>query len=69
MRPDSRGLGTSYGLPVRPETQYLLCRNANGQNDLAQIIFQSMENSYTPWNYVATAGSGDDSIMTEDDIE
>lgn len=69
MSPDLRVLGTSDGLPVMPETQYLLCRNANGQNDLAQIIFQSMENSYTPWNYVATAGSGDDSIMTEDDIE
>lgn len=69
MSPDLRVLGTSDGLPVMPETQYLLCRNANGQNDLAQIIFQSMENSYTPWNYVTTAGSGDDSIMTEDDIE
>lgn len=69
MSPDLRVLGTSDGLPVMPETQYLLCRNANGQNDLARIIFQSMENSYTPWNYVATAGSGDDSIMTEDDIE
>lgn len=69
MSPDLRVLGTSDGLPVMPETQYLLCRNANGQNDLAQIIFQSMENSYTPWNYVATAGSGDDSTMTEDDIE
>lgn len=69
MSPDLRVLGASDGLPVMPETQYLLCRNANGQNDLAQIIFQSMENSYTPWNYVATAGSGDDSIMTEDDIE
>lgn len=69
MSPDLRVLGASEGLPTMPETQYLLCRNPKGQNDLAQVIFQSMENSYTPWNYAATADDDDDSMMPDGDFE
>ena len=69
MSPDLRVLGASEGLPIMPETQYLLCRNPKGQNDLAQVIFQSMENSYTPWNYAATADDDDDSMMPDGDFE
>lgn len=69
MSADLRVLGASDGLPAMPETQYLLCRNPHARNDLASVIFQAMENNYTPWNYATTASGNDDTLLVDGDFE
>ncbi|VEB50089.1 NADH dehydrogenase operon transcriptional regulator [Salmonella enterica subsp. enterica serovar Havana] len=39
MSPDLRVLGAADGLPPLPDTEYLLCRDPNSQNELAMVIF------------------------------
>lgn len=70
MSPDLRVLGKSDGLPMLPDTEYLLCHNATSQNELAQTIFSAMENYQNPWQYNnVTPEGGDDSLVIEGDFE
>lgn len=69
MSPDLRVLGAADGLPPLPDTEYLLCRDPSGQNELAQVIYQAMD-SAKPWQYSQfTPEGGDDSLMVEGDFE
>lgn len=43
MSPDLRVLGAADGLPPLPDTEYLLCSDPATQNELAQVIFKSMQ--------------------------
>ncbi len=47
MSPDLRVLGAADGLPPLPDTEYLLCRDPNSQNELAMVIFHAMESYQT----------------------
>jgi hypothetical protein len=59
MSPDLRVLGKSDGLPLLPETEYLLCYNPLSQNELAQVIFEAMEHYQNPWHYGSSATEGE----------
>ncbi|EHC34392.1 LysR family transcriptional regulator lrhA [Salmonella enterica subsp. enterica serovar Adelaide str. A4-669] len=48
MSPDLRVLGAADGLPPLPDTEYLLCRDPNSQNELAMVIFHAMESYQNP---------------------
>lgn len=50
MSPDLRVLGAVDGLPMLPDTEYLLCCDPEGKNELAQIIYQAMESYQNPGN-------------------
>lgn len=70
MSSDLRVLGKADGLPPLPDTEYLLCRNPESKNDLAQIIFEAMEDYHNPWQYNnVTPGGGGDSLVVEGDFE
>lgn len=70
MSPDLRVLGAADGLPPLPDTEYLLCRDPSGQNELAQVIYQAMDSYQNPWQYSQfTPEGGDDSLMVEGDFE
>ncbi|WP_435952812.1 transcriptional regulator LrhA [Dryocola sp. BD626] len=69
MSPELRVLGAADGLPVMPDTQYLLCRNPQTSNELAQAIFSAMETSPNPYNYAMTSEEGDDPLLVEPRIE
>ncbi|EGT4382148.1 transcriptional regulator LrhA [Cronobacter malonaticus] len=69
MSPELRVLGASDGLPVLPETQYMLCRNTNSKNEMAEVIFQAMESHYQPWRYTAALEDGDDTLLVQGDLE
>ena len=70
MSPDLRVLGKSDGLPMLPDTDYMLCHNPASQNELAQTIFSAMENYQNPWQYNnVTPEGGDDSLVIEGDFE
>ncbi len=43
MSPDLRVLGAAEGLPPLPDTQYVLCKNAQCSNELAMAIFSAMQ--------------------------
>ncbi|MGP0833405.1 transcriptional regulator LrhA [Serratia sp. CY85251] len=43
MSPDLRVLGAVEGLPPLPDTQYVLCKNAQCSNELAMAIFSAMQ--------------------------
>lgn len=68
MSPELRVLGLSEGLPMLPETEYLLCRNLQSNNELTQIIFQAMQTHYNPWGYDAAAVSGK-GVLIEDRLD
>lgn len=53
MSPDLRVLGAADGLPPLPDTEYLLCRDPSGQNELAQVIYQAMDSYQNPGNTVS----------------
>ncbi len=66
MSPDLRVLGAADGLPPLPDTEYLLCRDPNSQNELAMVIFHAMESYQNPWHYNQfSAEGGDDPLMVE----
>lgn len=73
MSPELRVLGKSDGLPLLPDTEYLLSCNSQRNNELVQAIFQSLENYNNPWYqygaYASTSEGGDDSLVTERDLE
>ncbi|MBV7406237.1 transcriptional regulator LrhA [Enterobacter sp. ENT03] len=70
MGPDLRVLGQFDGLPVLADTEYVLCHNAQAKNELAQVVFQAMENYHTPWQYAtATPHEGGDPLIVEPDFE
>ncbi|XTZ39640.1 transcriptional regulator LrhA [Salmonella enterica] len=62
---DLRVLGRAEGLPLLPDTEYLLCYNPQSQNELASVIFQAMEQYQNPWHYSNNTpeGGGDPLIM------
>ncbi|WP_342324286.1 transcriptional regulator LrhA [Kosakonia sp. BYX6] len=69
MSPDLRVLGRADGLPLLPDTEYLLCYNPDSQNELAQVIFQAMEHYQNPWHYnSSTPEGGGDSLIVEGDF-
>ncbi|MGP3593243.1 transcriptional regulator LrhA [Vagococcus sp. WN89Y] len=69
MSPDLRVLGRTDGLPLLPDTEYLLCCNPHSQNELAQVIFQAMEHYQNPWHYGGTTpDEGGDSLITAGDF-
>lgn len=69
MSPDLRVLGRADGLPLLPDTEYLLCCNPHSQNELAQVIFRAMEHYQNPWHYSgSTQDGGGDSLVTAGDF-
>nr|WP_318384106.1 transcriptional regulator LrhA [uncultured Enterobacter sp.] len=70
MSSDLRVLSHFDGLPPLPDTEYLLCHNPQSQNELAQVIFQAMDNYQNPWQYGnVTSEGGGDSLIVEGDFE
>ncbi|EAV4622861.1 transcriptional regulator LrhA [Salmonella enterica] len=70
MSSDLRVLGVADGLPPLPDTEYLLCRDPNSQNELAMVIFHAMESYQNPWHYNQfSAEGGDDPLMVEGGFE
>ncbi|MBB3321430.1 DNA-binding transcriptional LysR family regulator [Atlantibacter sp. RC6] len=68
MSPELRVLGISEGLPMLPETEYLLCRNPQSGNELTQVIFQAMQTHYNPWGYEMASTQGS-SVFIEDQLD
>ena len=70
MSPDLRVLGKAEGLPALPDTEYLLCRNASSNNELAKVVFEAIETYHNPWQYEhVTPEEGGDSLVVERDFE
>ncbi|HKM98699.1 MAG TPA: transcriptional regulator LrhA [Buttiauxella sp.] len=69
MSPELRVLGISDGLPFMPDTQYMLCRNLQTSNELAQAIFSTLENSPNPYRYMDSSAAEGDSVLMESDFE
>ena len=69
MSPDLRVLSSAEGFPILPETEYLLSRNPNSGNELAQVIFEAMEHYRDPWHYKgSTPEGGDEQLLTDGDF-
>ncbi|ADP13117.1 LysR-family transcriptional regulator [Erwinia sp. Ejp617] len=49
MSPELRVMGAAEGLPMLPDTKYLLCRNPDSDNELALAIFEAMEPGNDPY--------------------
>ncbi|AYN29524.1 MULTISPECIES: transcriptional regulator LrhA [Buttiauxella] len=69
MSPELRVLGGADGLPAMPDTQYMLCRNLQTTNDLAQAIFSALENNPNPYRYVVSSDEDGDTMLMEGDFE
>ncbi|NIY46036.1 transcriptional regulator LrhA [Cedecea colo] len=69
MSSELRVLGSADGLPVMPDTRYLLCRNPQTNNELAQAIFSAMETNPSPYSYAITADERDGPSLAEDRAE
>jgi len=65
MSSDLRVMGRAEGLPTLPDTEYLLCRNPNSDNELALSIFNAMESSNNPYSLAGI--DTDDSVLLDDD--
>lgn len=69
MSPDLRVLSSAEGFPILPETEYLLSRNPNSGNELAQVIFNAMEHYRDPWHYKgSTPEGGDEQLLVDGDF-
>ncbi|WP_044172815.1 transcriptional regulator LrhA [Phytobacter massiliensis] len=69
MSQDLRVLGRSEGLPLLPDTEYLLCRNPISRNELAQLVFDAMSDYQHPRHYGDdTPEGGGDSALVEDNF-
>lgn len=69
MSPDLRVLSNAEGFPALPETEYLLSRNPNSGNELAQVIFDAMEHYRDPWHYKgSTPEGGDEQLLVDGDF-
>ncbi|HHT0102654.1 TPA: LysR family transcriptional regulator [Raoultella planticola] len=66
MSPELRVVGKNEGLPVLPDTQYVLSCNAHRISESAQAIFQSLTQDYTPWSSepALTPEGGDNSLIS-----
>ncbi|WMY75667.1 transcriptional regulator LrhA [Buttiauxella selenatireducens] len=69
MSPELRVLGSADGLPAMPDTQYMLCRNLQTTNDLAQAIFSALEINPNPYRYMASSDEDGDTVLLEGDFE
>lgn len=71
MSPDLRALGKSEGMPELPETEYMLSYDAESENELTQMIFQSQEPRHNPWTSAGmyTPEDGENTLMFERDID
>ncbi|WP_279047456.1 transcriptional regulator LrhA [Cedecea davisae] len=69
MSPELRVLGGSEGLPILPETEYLLCKNPETSNELAQAIFSALGTPSNPYQYSAADNEGGDTLLVEGDFE
>lgn len=61
MSPDLRVLGTSDGLPLLPETRYLLCRQAHSENPLAEAVFNAIATDNRPYS-TSISGENEDAL-------
>ncbi len=66
MSPEFRVPGRSDGLPVLPDTHYMLNCNPQKASELARAIFQSLSAEYQPWSTqrVYTHEGGDNSLIS-----
>ncbi|QMV51069.1 transcriptional regulator LrhA [Ewingella americana] len=55
MSPELRVLGEQEGLPRLPDTQYVLYKNAQSENELAMAIFNAVEQGNDPYSLSAYA--------------
>ncbi|OAT31185.1 LysR family transcriptional regulator [Buttiauxella brennerae ATCC 51605] len=69
MSPELRVLGAVDGLPLIPDTEYLLCRNLQTSNDLAQAIFSALESNPNPYRYLPSTDEDDGTVLMERDFE
>ncbi|KAA8730444.1 MAG: transcriptional regulator LrhA [Ewingella americana] len=69
MSPELRVLGEQEGLPRLPDTQYVLYKNAQSENELAMAIFNAVEQGNDPYSLSAYAQSSvaddDHSVIAE----
>ncbi|AFJ46369.1 transcriptional regulator LrhA [Shimwellia blattae] len=66
MSPDLRVLSKSDDLPVLPDTQYLLCRLPEANNELADAIFYAMQNSDAPYPDVTALSRSDNQVLADE---
>jgi DNA-binding transcriptional LysR family regulator len=66
MSPEFRVPGRSEGLPVLPDTYYMLNFNPQKASELTQAILQSLSAEYQPWftQRVYTPEGGDNLLIT-----
>jgi DNA-binding transcriptional LysR family regulator len=71
MSPELRVLGKTDGLPILPDTEYLLSRNLHSPNELVGVIFQSLSQQHNPWYRYGpyTPEGGDDTPVLEAGFE
>jgi DNA-binding transcriptional LysR family regulator len=70
MSPDLRVLGSQEGLPPLPDTQYVLCKNPQCDNELSMAIFSAVQsggNIYQPVLPRTVEGEGEDENFTIND--
>lgn len=65
MSPELRVMGMAEGLPVLPDTRYLLCRKAEYDNELAIAIFNAINASNDPCHLVLEGQEAN--ILMDDD--
>lgn len=67
MSPEFRVPGRCDGLPVLPDTHYMLNCDSQQASELTQAIFQSLSAEYQPWSTqrVYTPEGGDNSLFPE----
>ncbi len=70
MTPDLRVLGAVEGLPPLPDTQYVLCKDAQCSSELAKVIFNAMQGSSDSYNIIrqGEAMPDDVSLVDEGDL-
>ena len=66
MSPEFRVPGRCDGLPVLPDTHYMLNCDSQQASELTQAIFQSLSAEYQPWSTqrVYTPEGGDNSLIS-----
>ena len=66
MSPEFRVPGRSDGLPVLPDTHYMLNCNPQKASELTRAIFQSLSTEYQPWSSqrIYTPEAGDNSLVS-----
>ncbi len=70
MSPELRVLGKNEGMPALPETQYVLCKHPQCENELAMAIFSAVQtgnNFYSPDISPPVKGEGAGESFTVND--